>query len=249
MQPEPQRDSIIFPYTDWEYQQLWIVPPINGILKDYPDSAERLKKAFERAGNRGQFLTQDQRAYFGNYITANTILLLGEGSSLSMPSLMAEVAALANPAPEDNVLEIGCAVGYLLAVFAGVCQHVDGVEINPVLARQARENLERLGYDNWSIHTGDGRKGYAKNGPYSLIVVSAAFESLDALLADTELLDQLKNGGRLIAPARDPQEGEEFSDNLYMIVRTPSGELLPARKLMRVGFVPLQAQTEAPEGF
>lgn len=54
-----------------------------------------------------------------------------------------------------RVLEIGCGVGRMLAVLAGLFDEVHGIDIAPSMIEQARLRLARL--PNVRLHLGDGR--------------------------------------------------------------------------------------------
>jgi protein-L-isoaspartate(D-aspartate) O-methyltransferase len=93
------------------------------------------------------------------------------------------------------VLEVGTGSGYAAAVLSLLAATVDTVERLPGLADTAAERLERLGFDNVSVHRGDGSRGWPANAPYDGICVAAAAPDVpDALL------DQLDDGGRLVLP-------------------------------------------------
>lgn len=57
---------------------------------------------------------------------------------------------------------------------------------------------------------GDGRLGYPEYAPYDIIHVGAA-----ASKTPQALLDQLKNGGRLICPV-GPQNGEQWLEQVKL---------------------------------
>jgi len=74
------------------------------------------------------------------------------------------------------------------------------VEINGTLAGQAAATLERLGYANVHVRSGDGFYGWPEEAPFdAMMVTAAAPEVPPALFA------QLAEGGRLVIPLGDPQ--------------------------------------------
>ncbi|WP_420561777.1 protein-L-isoaspartate O-methyltransferase family protein [Tepidicaulis sp.] len=93
----------------------------------------------------------------------------------------------------DVVLDIGTATGYSAAVLAKLAETVVAVESDEDLAGKATANLDTLGITNAAVITGALEAGYAKGGPYDVIVLEGAAEYLPA-----DLLDQLKENGRLV---------------------------------------------------
>lgn len=93
----------------------------------------------------------------------------------------------------DVVLDIGTATGYSAAVLAKLAETVVAVESDEDLAGKATANLDTLGITNAAVITGALEAGYAKGGPYDVIVLEGAAEHLPA-----DLLDQLKENGRLV---------------------------------------------------
>ena len=110
----------------------------------------------------------------------------------------------------DTVLEIGAGSGYMAALLAAKAEYVYSVEIDPDLAKIAKENLQRTGVANASVHVADGSRGWAEQAPYDAIVISGAMPVLP-----TELLDQLKVGGRLVAFV-----GEDPIMHVQLVTRT-----------------------------
>jgi protein-L-isoaspartate(D-aspartate) O-methyltransferase len=68
-------------------------------------------------------------------------------------------------------------------------------ELVPELACDAQRRLHELGFDNVSVHVGDGSLGLPEYAPYDAILVAAAARSIP-----TPLVDQLRVGGRLVIP-------------------------------------------------
>ncbi len=130
-------------------------------------------------------------------------LPIGDDQTISQPLMVATMAELARLSPEDTALEIGAGCGYQAAVLAKLCKHVYGVEIRAALADKARDNLVRANIDNVTIVTGDGGYGLRQHAPFDAIVVSAAIPDVPP-----PLLDQLADGGHLIAPLGDRHNQE-----------------------------------------
>jgi SAM-dependent methyltransferase len=78
------------------------------------------------------------------------------GQTISQPYIVALMAEAAELKPGDRVLEIGTGSGYAAAVLSLIAGHVYTIERHAVLADQARQRLETLGYRNVEVRTGDG---------------------------------------------------------------------------------------------
>jgi protein-L-isoaspartate(D-aspartate) O-methyltransferase len=95
-------------------------------------------------------------------------------------------------------LEIGAGSGYGAAVareVVGPTGLVISMEIDPVTLAFARRNLTRTGYDDVVLVSGDGGLGHPERSPYDSIAITAACKDIPA-----PLIEQLKDGGRLISP-------------------------------------------------
>jgi protein-L-isoaspartate(D-aspartate) O-methyltransferase len=143
---------------------------------------------------REQFVPPHMRslAYIDNEVS------LTSGRALMAPRTFAKLVQLAELAETDLVLDVGCATGYSAAVLASLAQTVVALECNPELAAAATRTLTSLQCDNVAVVIGDLADGYAKEGPYDAIVVEGAVSSIPAAL-----LQQLKDGGRLVAILAD----------------------------------------------
>jgi len=133
---------------------------------------------------RHEFVSADQKD--AAYI--NRPLAIGQGQTISQPYIVAVMTDLLDLTPEDRVLEIGTGCGYQAAVLAEIAQTVYSVETIDVLAAAARVRLEKLGYDNIHLRTGDGFAGWPEHAPYDAIIVTAAPAKIPAAL-----IEQLKS--------------------------------------------------------
>src|ERR1051326_8140833 len=120
---------------------------------------------------------------------------IGEQQTTSQPYMIAAMIQAAQINPEDRVLEIGAGSGYQTALLAELASQVFAVERYASLAETAQKTLERLGYRNAKIVTGDGSLGLPESAPFDAIIVSAA-----APRVPQALMDQLAVGGRLLIP-------------------------------------------------
>ena len=130
-------------------------------------------------------------------------LEIGEGQTISQPSVVARITELAEVGARDRVLEIGTGSGYQAAVLAHLARFVFTVERLPRLAEGARGRLAELGYRNVSVQVMDGTLGWRAQAPFDAIIVSAAAPAIPRAL-----VEQLTEGGRLIIPIGDLRRQE-----------------------------------------
>jgi protein-L-isoaspartate(D-aspartate) O-methyltransferase len=153
---------------------------------------------------------------------------IAEKQTTSQPYMIAAMVQAAQIKPEDRVLEIGAGSGYQTALLAELASQVFAVERYASLAETAQKTLERLGYRNAKIVTGDGSLGLAEAAPFDAIIVSAAAPRIPQAL-----MDQLAVGGRLLIPV-----GEADQQVLQLARRNEDGTIT-LRTLEGCRFVPL----------
>ncbi len=81
---------------------------------------------------------------------------------------------------------------------AELAYYVYTIEIIESLALSAERLLRKLGYTNIDVKIGDGYIGWEECAPFDAIMVTAAPTHIPQ-----PLLDQLKEGGRLVIPIGD----------------------------------------------
>jgi protein-L-isoaspartate(D-aspartate) O-methyltransferase len=96
----------------------------------------------------------------------------------------------------ETVLEIGTGCGYQTAVLAGLCKKVYTIERFDELSAGAQTALASLGVDNVEYFIGDGSRGW----PDPKILFDRVLITAAVLEPPQPLLNQLKNGGLLVAP-------------------------------------------------
>ena len=174
------------------------------------------RHAFVPAENRA-------RAYL------NRPLPIGHGQTISQPYMVAIMTDLLDLAAGDKVLEIGTGSGYQAAILAELVEQVHSIEIVAPLGEQARQRLQRLGYDNVRVRIGDGYYGWREQAPFDAIIVTAAASHISP-----PLIRQLKPGGRMLVPV-----GSRFmTQELLLVEKSAAGEVT-TRQLLPVIFVPL----------
>jgi len=154
-------------------------------------------------------------------------LTIGFGQTISQPYIVAYMTELLDVGPGDTVLEIGTGSGYQAAVLAEFVSMVYTIEIVEELGLSAKERLKTLKYNNVKVKMADGYYGWEEYGPFDGIIVTAA-----AAYIPPPLIDQLKDGGRMIIPVGSP-----FSVQTLMMI-TKKGEEITTNRLIPVRFVP-----------
>lgn len=190
--------------------------------------ADRLDPAVMRAMGavrRHRFVSDRyvSRAY------ANRPLPIGHGQTISQPYIVALMSNLLALKPGARVLEVGTGSGYQAAVLAEMGMQVYSIEIIRPLAESARARLKTEGYDQVRVKIGDGYFGWEEHAPFEGIIVTAAADHIPP-----PLLDQLKNGGRLVIPV-----GGQFSVQQLVLATKDTQGTVTTRQILPVRFVPL----------
>jgi protein-L-isoaspartate(D-aspartate) O-methyltransferase len=153
-------------------------------------------------------------------------LPIGYGQTISQPYIVAYMTEIINPTSGQKVLEIGTGSGYQAAVLAEIVDHVYTIEIVKPLGETAKTALVQ-NYNNVSVKIGDGYYGWEEHSPFDAIVVTAAAEYIPP-----PLIEQLKDGGRMVIPVGSP-----FRVQQLMLIEKKNGQI-SSRSLMPVRFVP-----------
>lgn len=223
---------------------LALVSPVLATGADYAEKrmamTEEIREFAKRAGDEPfsdsvmQALESVERHKFVPadvvpFAYENHPLPIGQGQTISQPYIVALMTDLLKPGPEDVILEVGTGSGYQAAVLAEIVKHVYSIEIVEVLAAQASERLQRLGYDNVTTKAGDGYAGWREHAPFDGIIVTAAPGHVPL-----PLVEQLRPGGRMVIPVGS----SEFAQQLMLIEKTDDGETV-TKAIAPVRFVPL----------
>ena len=156
-------------------------------------------------------------------------LPIGEGQTISQPYIVALMTELLELKGGEKVLEIGTGSGYQAAILAELAKEVYTIEIIEPLATSAKKLLLQLGYQNIMVKAGDGYLGWPEVAPFDAIIVTAAPDHIPK-----PLLEQLKEGGRMIVPVGT------YSQVLKKIVKR-SGRI-ETTDVIPVVFVPMTGE-------
>jgi protein-L-isoaspartate(D-aspartate) O-methyltransferase len=177
---------------------------------------------------REEFVPPDERAL--SY--SDGPLPIGYDQTISQPYIVALMTEQLRPQPHGRVLEIGTGSGYQAAVLAELVAEVYSIEIVAPLARAAEATLQRLGYKNVHVKVGDGYKGWPEPAPFDAIIVTCAPEQVPQ-----PLVDQMKEGGRMIIPV-----GNYLAQELYLLEKR-NGQLRE-EAILPVRFVPMGGEAQ-----
>ncbi|MEA3469385.1 MAG: protein-L-isoaspartate(D-aspartate) O-methyltransferase [Thermodesulfobacteriota bacterium] len=156
-------------------------------------------------------------------------LPIGHGQTISQPYIVAYMTEILHIKQEHKVLEVGTGSGYQAAVLAELTDRVYTIEIVPELADTAAERLKETGCSSVNVRQGDGYHGWPEEASFDAIMVTAAAEFIPP-----PLLQQLKEGGRMVIPVGSP-----FTIQHLMLVERKQGTIT-TRSLMPVRFVPFR---------
>jgi len=156
-------------------------------------------------------------------------LPIGYGQTISQPFIVAFMTENLKLKSSHKVLEIGTGSGYQAAVLSELCDHVYTIEIVNALANESTERLEKLGYKNITVRSGDGYKGWPEEAPFDRIMVTAAPEEIPELL-----IEQLAEGGIMVIPV-----GKQYEIQYLWVITKEVGGQIKKEKILPVRFVPM----------
>jgi len=164
-------------------------------------------------------------------------LPIGKEQTLSQPYIVAIMLEALELRGSEIVLEVGTGSGYQTALLAELAQRVYSIERHESLAREAEARLLPLGYNNVTVIVGDGSQGLMQSAPFDAVIVSAA-----APRVPTSLVEQLREGGRMVVPV-GPAQSQEL-----LLVRKQEGDAV-VKTLEGCRFVPLIGGQGYAEGW
>ena len=155
-------------------------------------------------------------------------LPIGFGQTISQPYIVAFMTEQLEPVAAGKILEIGAGSGYQAAILAQLGCEVYTIELREELAAGAAKIMAELNYGNVKVNHGNGYLGLPEQAPFDAIIVTAAPPQIPE-----KLIDQLKDGGRMIIPV-----GETHAVQLLKLIIKKDKKIIE-RDLLPVRFVPM----------
>jgi len=167
-------------------------------------------------------------------------LPIGMGQTISQPYIVALMTQELQVNQDCEVLEIGTGSGYQTAVLSKLVKKIYTIERFGQLSESAQAVLGRLGIDNVEFCVGDGSCGWPRQRwdetLERMVEYEPCFDRIMITAAVPEipkpLLEQLKDGGLIIAPVG-------FSGVQELIVVEKKGQRMTKRFICDVRFVKL----------
>ncbi|MFO7790229.1 MAG: protein-L-isoaspartate(D-aspartate) O-methyltransferase [Bacteroidota bacterium] len=154
-------------------------------------------------------------------------LPITKGQTISQPYIVALMTATLDLDGSEKVLEIGTGSGYQAAILSRLAKEVYSIEIVEELAKESRQLLKKLDYDNVEVKCGDGYQGWPEKAKFERIIVTAAPENIPE-----KLVEQLKPGGKMVIPVG------EYHQLLKIVEKTENGNI-KEETITGVRFVPM----------
>jgi len=161
-------------------------------------------------------------------------LPIAPGRFLMEPVVFARLLQAAAIEPDDVVLDLGCGTGYSTAVLARLAATVVAMEPSAELQAQAEQTMTKIGADNAVVVEGDLTAGTPTQGPFDVIFLNGAVETIP-----DGLRDQLAEGGRLVAVKNSEGIGKTM-------VLERQGALFSARELFDAAIPLLPGFAKSP---
>jgi protein-L-isoaspartate(D-aspartate) O-methyltransferase len=160
-------------------------------------------------------------------------LPIAHEQTISQPYIVALMTETLQVEPGQRVLEVGTGSGYQACVLGRLGADVYTIEIVEPLARQAESAIAAVGCGKVQVRAGDGYRGWPEAAPFDRIMVTAA-----APRVPEPLVQQLKEGGRLVLPVGEPA-GEQ-----YLRVLVKKDGRVDDKPLIPVRFVPMTGEVQ-----
>ena len=162
------------------------IKPINGMN-------EQLLFAFYSL-DRNDFMPETKKEMA--YVEKN--IILENKRTILKPDLIAKIALNINLKANENVLILGASTGYLSAILSYQAETVIVVEEDEQLIRNAENAIKKYNINNVVFIKNEIAKGYSEQSPFNAIIIEGAIQ-----IVPNNILDQLEEGGRLLAIIQD----------------------------------------------
>ena len=171
-------------------------------------------RVLEAMASVPRHLFVEEALSYGAY--GDSPLPIGEGQTISQPYFVARMTEALSLKGSEAVLEVGTGSGYQTAILAELCFRVYTIERIRSFMIRSRRLLDRLGYRNVAFKHGDGTCGWAEQGPFDGIIVTAGAPEIPS-----PLLEHLAPGGRMVVPVGK----DKSTQHLVKLVKGNSGRV------------------------
>jgi protein-L-isoaspartate(D-aspartate) O-methyltransferase len=182
---------------------------------------DSVTQAFDKF-HRVNFLPKSTKALAG----LDMPLEIGFGQTSSQPTTVRWMLEKLEAKPGEKILDVGSGSGWttaLLSSIVGEKGEVYAVEKVPQLMKMGADNCKKAKVVNAKFFEAGDRFGLPDEAPYDRILVSASADELP-----TDLIDQLKVGGRLVIPVRNSVSVIDKTGNrIYSCVEYPGFLFVP----------------------
>jgi len=187
---------------------------VNNQLRTFDVTDHRVQDAV-LAVPRELYVPADQRmiAYSDEAIAIARDAVGRPTRTMTRPAVLGRLLQLAQIGSDDVVLLVGAGLGYTAAVIGQLAGSVIALECDDALAQAATQTLEGNEVTNVAVVNGPLPAGYASEAPYDIVFCDGAIE-----IEPTDLLAQVKDGGRLVAI-----EGTGLSGRAKLYIKGPAG--------------------------
>ncbi len=150
---------------------------------------------------------------FEDYAYQDQAFPIAAGQTISQPYTVAFQSELLAVEPGHKVLEIGTGSGYQAAVLHELGARVYTIERQKELFDITRQMMQKLGYQ-FVMKYGDGFAGLPSYAPFDRAIVTCGAPHIPQ-----ELVNQLREGGRLVIPVG------QGSQKMKLVEKLAGGEL------------------------
>ena len=170
--------------------------------------------------------------YVTNALKPDSAAPIPCGQLQTAPSTISTVIQALNLEPNHKVLEIGTGSGYQATLIASLCRRFYTIERFRTLVDDFERRIETLRIGNIVMRFADGMLGWPEQDNFDSIIINAGISSVPSIL-----VDQLKVGGRLIAPIIQTKA----TCDLTLHVKVDQG--FETKKLSSARFLPIISGT------
>ncbi len=127
---------------------------------------------------------------------------VGKEQALYRPQVVARAIEMLDPRPGSKILQVGAGCGYCTAVLCEITPKVYAVDVRRDVLRITERRLRALGYSSVVWRNDKGCSGWEQHAPFDAILVLCAADAVPE-----DLVEQLRDGGRLVIPVgRGPEQ-------------------------------------------